>query len=394
MDKRSNSRQSSSDPTTSWDADIGPVRVHFGEHRSREAADWIERTGGRRVLVVADPGVVAAGHLDRLIGALVAAERTFEMFTGIVDNPTTTQVEAGRAFAADFAPDCMVAVGGGSAMDCAKGINFLLTNGGSMVDYWGFGKTSRSLLPAIGVPTTAGTGSEAQSYALITDDRSGRKMACGDPGARFRSVILDPELLNTVPLDVAAAAGIDALAHAVESFVTTRRNPISNLLARQAWTLLESNLVASIRDERSLRQRGEALLGAHLAGAAIEQSMLGAAHACANPLTARFDLAHGAAVGLVLPSVVRFNAGVVEPLYRQLVASAQLEPVDAPGETVALRLESMRRQLELPERLRDVGVDRTALAELAIEAAREWTGTFNPRPVDSTELEAIYRAAF
>jgi alcohol dehydrogenase len=278
-------------------------------------------------------------------------------------------------------------------MDCAKGINFLLTNGGRMEDYWGFGKAEKPLLPSVGIPTTAGTGSDAQSYALISQQGSHRKMACGDRGARFRVVLLDPVLLASAPREVVADAGLDAIAHAVETLVSRRRTPISTMLSREAWRQLdgafETVLSAAGGDGAGAAAAdawGRMLLGAHLAGAAIEASMLGAAHACANPLTARYGLVHGVAVALMLPAVVRFNAQQVDDLYRQLLPGG--------GEALARRLEALGRLAGLPRGLAAAGVEEEALDELAARAADEWTGGFNPRPVAVDELLELYRAAF
>src|SRR5262249_25973461 len=159
----------------------------------------------------------------------------------------------------------IVSVGGGSAMDCAKGINFLLTNGGSMADYKGFGKATKPMLPSIGVPTTAGTGSEAQSYALIADAKTHLKMACGERKAAFQIAILDPERTVTKPQHVPALTGIDAVAHAVESFVCNKRNPVSSIFAREAWKLLEPNLDKVLKNPRDLEARGAMQMGAFLA---------------------------------------------------------------------------------------------------------------------------------
>jgi alcohol dehydrogenase len=178
---------------------------------------------------------------------------------------------------------------------------------------------------------------------------------------------------------VAATAGIDAVSHAVESHVTSRSNPVSRLLSREAWRLLSASLETSLDSPEDLRSVGDTLLGAHLAGAAIEASMLGAAHACANPLTARFGIVHGVAVGLMLPPVVRFNG---EDRYRELQGQ------------LATRIEELRAVAGLPERLRDCGVDAGSLPLLAEEASRQWTASFNPRPVDAAALLSLYEAAF
>src|SRR5204863_10193433 len=156
----------------------------------------------------------------------------------VEENPTSRHVEAGVAAARAHRADLLVAIGGGSAMDTAKGINFVFTNGGQIADYQGFGKATKPMLPSIGVPTTAGTGSEAQSYALIADESSHLKMACGDRKAAFRVAVLDPEVTVTQPKMVTAITGIDSVAHAVESYGSTRRTPFSQMLSRQAWVLL------------------------------------------------------------------------------------------------------------------------------------------------------------
>jgi alcohol dehydrogenase len=289
-------------------------------------------------------------------------------------------VDAGRTFAADQAIDSLVGLGGGSSMDCAKAINFVLTNGGSIHDYHGWGKASRPLLPSIGIPTTAGTGSEAQSYALISDAVTHVKMACGDPKAAFRAAILDPSLIASQPADVKAAAGYDAVSHAVESYVTTKRTPVSEIFAREAWRLLEANFERSI-DSGGMDAFGAMLLGAHLAGLAIENSMLGATHACANPLTARFGTAHGVAIAVLLPHVVRWNEAVCGARYTDLATG------------LAARLERLASVAGLPRGLRTLGVTEPDLGRLAEEAAAQWTGRFNPRPFDAAGAMEVYRCA-
>jgi alcohol dehydrogenase len=179
--------------------------------------------------------MIATGYEALLHAAGIAAFR-FHDFNA---NPDSRMVEAGRVFAAASRADAIVAIGGGSSLDCAKGINFVLTNGGHIRDYRGYGKAPRPMLPMIGVPTTAGTGSDAQSYAIISDADTHAKMACGDPKAAFRVAILDPMLTVTQPREVTAIAGFDAISHAVESYVTATRTPVSDLCAREAWRLLE-----------------------------------------------------------------------------------------------------------------------------------------------------------
>ena len=362
-------------------------RVFFGAGAIDQLGPVIAAQPSGQVLLVTDPGVRATGLVDTAAAAAAATGARVAVFDEVEANPTTHHVEAGRAFAAAGIPDLIVAVGGGSAMDCAKGINFLLTNGGVMEDYWGLDKATQPMLPSIGIPTTAGTGSEAQSYALIAQADSHRKMACGDRKARFGTVILDPDTLTSVPPAVAATSGLDAVAHALETYVSTRRNPMSQLFSREAWRLLDANLEPYLADPDQEPSRAGMMLGAFLAGQAIEASMLGAAHACANPLSAGFGVDHGASVALMLPHVVRFNGGASGAEYDGLVPGAD-------AEALASRVEALRTTAGLPARLREIGIQRQALAGLARSATEEWTGQFNPRLVNQTEFLHLYNAAY
>jgi alcohol dehydrogenase len=396
-------RNSSARPTTDgfdlpagkrWQAQLGDIRVLFGSGRLAELGPEARRLEARRVLLVSDPGLREVGHLQTALESLQRESLQPEVFDAVSENPSTREVEAGRAFAAGREIDCIAALGGGSAMDCAKGINFLLTNTGRMKDYWGYGKATRPMLPSLGVPTTAGTGSEAQSYALISDAETHRKMACGDPGARFRTVLLDPDLLATVPGPAAAAAGLDAVSHAIESHVSVKSNPRSRRLSLAAWRRLARSLDAALAGGSDEIVRADQMLGAHLAGAAIEQSMLGAAHAGANPLTARYAIRHGEAVALMLPAVVRFNGPRAGDGYRELAKAAGLPEAENPAESLATFIERLRSSAGLARRLRDRGVERQALPELAAQAAEEWTGRFNPRPVKEADFRELYETAY
>ena len=366
----------------------------FGDGALERLGELARESSFTRTLIVADRGIVATGHVDRVASLLDAAAVVSFVFHDFDSNPDTRMVEAGRAHAARCVVDSIVAIGGGSSLDCAKAINFVLTNGGTMRDYWGFGKASRPLLPAIGVPTTAGTGSEAQSYALISDAETHAKMACGDPKAMFRIAILDPALTVSQPRAVTAVAGYDAISHAVESYVTTGHSDISDVFARDAWRRLDGHYERVLTEPADLAARGAMLLGAHEAGLAIEQSMLGATHACANPLTAHYGTTHGVAIAVMLPHVVRWNAGHVGDRYAELLRVSGGDDRSAPGDRLAGRLEGLARVGGLPATLRELGVPRDEIATLAAEAATQWTGTFNPRPFDKGAALELYERAY
>jgi alcohol dehydrogenase len=312
-------------------------------------------------------------------------------------NPDTCMVEAGTAFVATQNIDSIIGLGGGSSMDCAKGINFLLTNGGRMADYRGYGKATKPMLPMIAIPTTAGTGSEAQTFALISDAETHVKMACGDAKAAFRVALLDPALTLSQPRSITATSGFDAIAHAVETYVTTKRTPISEIFSREAWTLLEGNYERVLTQPDDLEARGAMQLGAFYAGVAIENSMLGATHACANPLTARYGTAHGAAIAMLLPSVVRWNERAVGDRYATLLKLSSVSddnPNPTPTEALARRLEELTEAGGLRADLSGTGITKNDLPALAAEAAEQWTGTFNPRPFNQEGAMEVYSCAY
>jgi alcohol dehydrogenase len=359
------------------------TRVLFGPGEFARLGEVARELGGTRCLLVADQGMHDAGYAQEAARSLKARRMDVHVFHDFQVNPTSAMVEAGRAFAAPHNPDLIVGLGGGSSMDCAKGINFLLTNGGTMRDYWGYGKAARPMLPMIAVPTTGGTGSEAQTYALISDDVTHTKMACGDAKVAFRAAILDPKLTVSQPASVTAATGYDAISHAVETLVSTRRTPISECFSREAWRLLNSAYEQVLQNPADLEARGAMMIGAHFAGLAIENSMLGATHACANPLTAHYDIPHGVAIALLLSHVVRWNSPSAGEQYDELRAG-----------DLSSRLGELAAAGGLPLSLREASVPEEALPRLAEEAATQWTGRFNPRPFDAGAALEIYQCAF
>ena len=370
------------------------TRVIFGAGTLSRLGEVARGLGFTRSLIVSDKGLLSTGVAERAKALLAEAGIESWSFHEFDPNPDMQMVEDGRLYAAPLHIDSIVALGGGSSLDCAKGINFVLTNGGTMRDYWGFGKASRPMLPSIGIPTTAGTGSEAQAYALISDTETHRKMACGDPKASFRVTILDPELTVSQPRGVAAAAGFDAISHAVESFVTKKRTAVSDLFAREAWRLLEANYERVLAEPTDIEARGAMLLGAHEAGIAIEQSMLGATHACANPLTSRYGTTHAVAIGIMLPHIVRWNAEVVGERYTELLRAAGKDSGANPGNLLAERLEELTRAGGLPATLHSQSIPREDLNILSENATKEWTGTFNPRVLDAEAALLLYERAY
>lgn len=373
------------------------TRLVVGGGTLARVGDLARRLGGTRALLVSDPGLVATGFPAQAEGLLAEAGIACRLFQEFGENPSTAHVTAGVAAAEDFQPDILVALGGGSSMDCAKGINFVYSFGGSMHDYHGRERAGRErgdMLPSLAIPTTAGTGSETQSFALISDADTGAKMACGDPRAAFRIAILDVELTLTQPERVTALTGVDAVSHAVESYVSSAGTMASRLFAREAWRLLATNLPRVLADGTDVEARAAVQLAAAWAGVAIENAMLGGGHAMANPLTQCHGIPHGQAVGLALPHVVRFNAAVCHDDYADLCRLLPDSPPGVPGaEHLADWLSQLLRQAGMATSLTDLNLPHADSQALAAIASTQWTGSFNPRPLATSDFVSLYEEA-
>lgn len=376
-------------------------RIVFGGGSVQRLGELARELGAMKILVVSDQGVVNAGLFERGKTSLEQSQLIVEGFHEFAENPNTNNVNLGLIAAQKFRPDLIVGLGGGSSMDCAKGINFLYSCGGRMQDYWGIGKATGPMLPMIAVPTTSGTGSETQSFALISDADTHVKMACGDPGAACKVAILDPELTVTQPNRVTSLTGIDAITHALETYVCNKRTPMSECFSLEAWERLIVGFPAVLQNPNDLQGRSEMQLGACFAGMAIEASMLGAAHALANPLTAYLGTPHGQAVGLMMPHVIRFNAAVVGDRYARLVRSCSMtENSQSDASTILSSLVTdWLTQAGLSTNLSTLNgwpahpESASFIEKLADMASKQWTASFNPRSLSKTDFMELYMSA-
>jgi alcohol dehydrogenase len=375
------------------------TRIVFGVNAVEQVGEIVRGLGAKKVLLVTDPGIAAAGHEQHVLKSLASDGVSAVVFDKVRENPTTKCVDDCLAIAKSAGVQAIIGLGGGSSMDTAKGCNFLLTNGGQIQDYWGVGHASKPMLPLIAIPTTAGTGSECQSAAIISDEVTHQKMACLDPKAAARVAILDPALTLSQPARVTAGTGIDAIAHAIETAVTKKKNPFSLMFSHEAFKLLAPNFPRVLENPNDLEARGKMLLGAAFAGTAIENSMLGAAHAAANPLTAHYGIVHGQAVGVMLPHVVRFNAARENARrgYAELASAPEIacvnDGLEQAVEALVAELETWLNLARLPRTLSQCGVQPKDVPMLATEAAKQWTATFNPRPVTQHDFIGLFEAA-
>jgi len=373
------------------------TRYVFGVGCVERVGELGRELGGGRALIVTDAGIVAAGHGEMVRDYLQRAGLEVLLYDGVRENPTMRDVDACLAVAREARTDLIVGLGGGSSMDTAKGCSLLLANGGRLHDYWRTERRSKPTSPLIAVPTTAGTGSESQTYALIADETTHQKMAIGDPMLAVDVAVLDPRLTLTQPPYVTACSGLDALAHALETAVTTRRNAMSRLFSREAFVLIYSGLPRVLSDPGDLEARADMQLGASYAGMAIECGMLGAAHAAANPLTSEYGVVHGQAVSVMLPHVVRLNAKDAQAgeRYRELAAAVGLlddrESMESVAETLASAVETLLDAGGMKRSLEALGVAGRDLPRLSEMAASQWTARFNPVSMDAEAFMELYR---
>lgn len=376
-----------------------PPRIVLGPGIVDRLGRLVAELEVERVFVVTDPGIVAAGHCERAEDALGAAGLEVRRFDGVRENPTSLDVDRCVEALGSWDAQALIGLGGGSSIDAAKGCAFLQAGGGSMADYDGHGKARGTLLPIVAVPTTAGTGTEMQSFALIGEEGTHSKMACGDAQALPTLAVLDPLLTVTQPRFVTACTGLDALGHAVETAVTRDRNATSAHFSSLAFELIVEHLPRVLECPDDVDARTQMMIAAAWAGYAIEHSMLGAAHSMANPLTARFGVVHGQAVGMSLLPVVRYNASDPEAarLYADLARGAALAASDSSDsdavDALVACLEDLLRVSGFGLSLAAHGVPASAAEALAPEAAQQWTAQFNPRAVSAESFVELFRMA-
>lgn len=355
---------------------------------------------GDRVLLVTDRGLRRLGILSDIQGQLAAAGIAVTVFDDIAADPPESNVFAGVQVARTHRATGVLAVGGGSPMDVAKVIALLARSGESLADAYGVGNAKGPRLPLAVVPTTAGTGSEVTPIAILTTGEAEKK-GIVSPLLLPDLAILDADLTLGLPPLVTAATGIDAMVHAIEAYssASANNNPISRSLAREALRVLGANIREATHDGRNRVARGGMLLGSMLAGQAFANSPVAAVHALAYPIGGHFHIPHGLSNALVLPHVMRFNLEAADAAYAEIAADAFPKLGDTPREARAnafiLEIEALSRALDVPQRLRDVGIPEDAIGLLASEAMKQTRLLINnPRPLTEADALEIYQAAY
>jgi len=373
-----------------------PTKVVFGTGTVRKIGEQARALGGTRVLVVTDPVLRRVGPIEETRKYLEEAGLAVTIYDGVEPNPTIEVVEQGLTLAREFACDLLVGLGGGSSIDSAKAIGLMLNNAGSISDYWGRAPANRAV-PVIAVPTTAGTASEVTWVTVIKDARRKVKMGIGHPNLAAAVALCDPALSTTMPANVTASTGLDALTHAVESYTNTSTEPISEALALEAIRLIGANLRPAVAKGDNLSARERMLLASLMAGLAFANTRLGIVHAITSPLGGYFPVPHGVVNAILLPYAMEFNLiGHLEKHARIAAALGEnvqgLSPVEAAGRSVEA-VKKLAKDVGLPAGLGEVGVKEESLPEVCAEAMKNVNIPINPRRPTVEDLITICKKA-
>lgn len=379
-----------------------PLQVKFGEGAIRVLGKYFSERGITRVLVVTDPGVRKAGIVDIVIDQLLTGNIECEVFDGAHENPTDDNVYEGIEVYRKGKFEALVAVGGGSPMDAAKGIQLLASHPGKLDQYClannGADKIKPDLPPLVAVPTTAGTGSEVSIYSVITHSEDNVKRGYASPYLIPTLALIDPELMATMPPKLTAATGMDALCHCIESYVSKLSYPPANALALEGARLIAGSLERAVSNGRDMRARADMAMGSMLGAMAFNLNSLGAVHSLAHQLSTVVGLPHGVANAIMLPPVMEFNLGYAQSKYAELGRIMTGER-DSDDSAMAARAVEYVRQLSktirIPESLRSVGVEEKHLQLMAHNGyAIDVNHLTNPRPCSEEDFLDLYRQVF
>ncbi len=368
--------------------------IMFGVGALHLAGRYGRNLGGNKALIVSDPGVLAAGWVQQVLVSVAGAGLESTLFTRVTPNPRIEEVAAGAVVYAEQGCDIIVAVGGGSVMDCAKGIGLLAANQGAIRDFVGVDNVGAPMPPTICIPTTAGTSADVSQFAVITDREINRKLLIISKAVVPDISLIDPTTLTTMDASLTACTGMDALVHAVEAYVSLGHSPLTDMHALQAVRLISSNLQKSITEPNNLEYRSNMMLASLEAGLAFSNASLGAVHAMAHSLGGLLDLPHGQCNAMLLDGVVDFNYGQVEERYRDIATAMGIEIDGLPSGEIRKRLVAEIRRLRETAGLRDTlsrcGVHRTDVHELAEAALNDPCVVTNPRRPCQRDIEVIY----
>jgi alcohol dehydrogenase len=369
-----------------------PTKIEYGVGAARGLVDAVKKRNAGKLLLITDKGIVSSGLLEKITGSLKAHKMNWKVFDNVEPNPKDYNVQQGAEIARRFGADCLVALGGGSPIDCAKAIAVLAFQGGAVRDYEGSDKIGADVLPLVAVPTTAGTGSEVTFSSVITDSSEKFKFSIKDPKIAPKVALVDPEMTLTMPPELTASTGMDALTHAIEAFSAKVSEPIADSAALYAIELIARYLRIAVSESHNLEARAGMLLGSLLAGIAFSHADVAAVHCVAEALGGKYDAAHGVCNAIVLPAVMAYNMEYCKERYARIAAAMGLavENVDQGAERAVEAVKKLASDIHLPG-FNSLGVKEKDLEELAVNAFRNGSNIDNPRPMKKEDYLNLFQ---
>ena len=371
---------------------------YFGAGARKELGGEIRRRGFKKAFVVVDKDLVKFGVAEMVTAELKGV--SYETFTDFKANPTVKNVKDGvEAFNLSGA-DFIIAIGGGSSIDTAKGIAIVANNPefADVVSLEGTAATASKCVPIIALPTTAGTAAEVTINYVIIDEETGRKMVCVDPNDIPVLAIIDAEIMATMPKGLTAATGMDALTHAIEGYITKGAWELSDMFELKAIELIAKHLPAATANGKDMTAREGMALAQYVAGMAFSNVGLGCVHSMAHPLGARFDIAHGVANALLLPVVMEFNLPAAKAKYAEIAKAMGVDTsamnADEAAAAAVKAVKGLSVSLGIPQTLREIGIPESALPQLAKDAFADVCTGGNPREITEADILELYKIAY
>ena len=374
-----------------------PQEIFFGRGTLDKLPEYVKKLDCKKAFIISGPHLKKIGLVDKCRDALKAAGIKSGIFTETEGNPGTDTVDKAAEQFMDSGSDLIIAFGGGSPIDVAKAVAILGTYGGAITDYEGVDKVPGPVIPIIAIPTTAGTGSEVTAFSVITDHSRNYKLTVGSNYLLPKCAILDPELIMSVPVKTASACGVDALVHAIESYISLKASPFSDMMALKALELIGKNLRAYVANRQNKIAADAMLQGSLYAGIAFSHARLGNVHAMSHPVSAYFDVPHGLANAILLPFVTEFNELSDKGKYYDIYRCISLAPVtkkDFVPHMLTQEIRVLNLNLDIPGTLVEVGVKEELFEFMTDDAMKSGNIAVNPRQTTRQDILDLYNKAF
>lgn len=374
-----------------------PQNIIVGRGSLAKLPEVAEKSGGKKAFIISGPHLNKMGIVQSCVDALKAKGIENSVFTETEGNPSVETVDKASAAYKESGADFIVALGGGSPMDVAKAVGVVARYGGSITEYEGADKVPGDIIPLIAVPTTAGTGSEVTAFSVITDHSRNYKLTVFSYKLIPSYAILDAELLTTAPASVAAACGIDAMVHALEAYISTAASPFSDAMAEKALELIGANIRCYAANRGDIEAAENMLVGSLFAGIAFSWARLGDVHAMSHPVSAYFNVPHGVANAILLPTIVEYNMLADKGKYLNIynyIAELPAAPEEFTADMLVDELLNLNEALGIPAGLEEAGVTKDKFDAMADDAMKSGNIAVNPRSTTKKDVLALYEKAF